>query len=223
MNKNIILSWSGGKDSAFCLYKISRDAIYKVRAILTTVSKDHERISMHGVRTELLRIQAERLDLPLEIVYIPKNSSQEEYEDAMERVLLRYKRDGIDDVAFGDIFLEDVRRNRTENLSKLDMNAIFPLWGCDTRDTAQELINAGFRSVITCVDLKVLNGSFSGRIYDEQFLKDLPAGVDPCGENGEFHSFVFDGPIFRRKIDFKKGRKFIRRKQFFYCDLLSAS
>ena len=221
MKKDVILAWSGGKESAYCLYKIANSRSYNVRAILTTVTEEYDRISMHGVRRELLEIQSVRLNIPLEIVYIPKNSSNAIYESSMERALLKYKREGIDDVVFGDIFLEDVRRNRVENLAKLEMHAIFPLWQYDTLKTANEFIEKAFKAVITCIDLKSLDKGFLGRIYDRDFLKDLPDGIDPCGENGEFHSFVFDGPLFRRGIEYIKGPRYTAHDRFYYCDLLS--
>jgi uncharacterized protein (TIGR00290 family) len=220
MKSMTLLTWSGGKDSAMALYKLQKSEDYDITALLTTVTEGYDRISMHGVRRTLLENQAEALGYPLEIVTISQKSSNEEYEQRMKEALLKYKNRGVETVAFGDIYLEDVRKYREENLSKVDMRGIFPLWGKNTSELAMEFVKLGFRAVVTCVDSQMLDGSFSGRIIDEEFLEDLPEGVDPCGENGEFHSFVFDGPVFNKAVKFTKGEVVLRDERFFYCDLL---
>ncbi len=217
MGERIILAWSGGKDSSLALYKLKES--YEVSALITTITKDYDRISMHGVRRKLLEAQARSLDIPLSIVFIRKDASNEEYEKAMKELMLYYKDRGFEKVAFGDIFLEDVRRYREENLKKIGMSALFPLWGEDTRKLAREFINLEFKAIVTAVDSKFLDRKFVGRIYDEDFLEDLPDNVDPCGENGEFHTFVYDGPIFKNKVDFKIG-EIVQRGRFYYCDLV---
>ena len=189
-------------------------------ALLTTLTEDYDRISMHGVRSILLEKQANSLGLPIEKVYLSKNSSNEEYEASMREVLQRYLTFGVSSVVFGDIFLEDLRKYREDNLSKIGMKAVFPIWKRDTTELAHEFIDLGFRAVITCVDSNVLDKIFVGRLFDEQFLSELPANVDPCGENGEFHSFVYDGPIFQKRVSYKKGGVNLRDDRFWYCDLI---
>jgi uncharacterized protein (TIGR00290 family) len=219
MNEKIILSWSGGKDSALALYELMRQGNTDI-TLLTTITDKYERISMHGVREALLEKQAESLGCYLEKVYITPESTNEEYEKKMEETMNRYKKLGVTKVAFGDIFLEDIRKYREGNLKKAGMEAIFPLWERDTKEIADIFINLGFKSIITCVDTKVLNGDFSGRLYDKNFLADLPENIDPCGENGEFHSFAFDGPIFKERINFSIGEKVLRDERFNFCDLI---
>lgn len=220
--ENIIFSWSGGKDSAMALYEITRKGSYKVSSLLTTVTEDYDRISMHGVRRELLERQAESLGFGLEKVLISKGCTDAEYEKRMRRALEKYEREGVRAVAFGDIFLEDLRKYREDKLSLLGMRGIFPIWKEKTDLLAKRFIDAGFKAIITCVDTKVMPAGFSGRIFDESFLADKPEGVDPCGENGEFHSFVYDGPIFRNKINFKTGETVTREERFCFMDLVPA-
>lgn len=219
MKEKILLSWSGGKDSALALYELMKQRDLDI-TLLTTITETYERVSMHGVRECLLEKQAESLGLTLEKVYIAPGCTNEEYARKMEEVMNRYKKLGVKKVAFGDIFLEDVRRYRDENLKKAGMEAVFPLWGRDTREIANLFISLGFKSIITCVDTKVLDGSFSGRFFDKGFLADLPENIDPCGENGEFHGFAFDGPVFREKICFSVGEKMLRDGRFCFCDLI---
>jgi uncharacterized protein (TIGR00290 family) len=220
MPHNILFTWSGGKDSAMALYELQKARDYEVSALLTTITGEYDRISMHGVRRMLLEQQAASLDIPLEIVTITRNAPNEEYEKNMTAALNKYKVLGISRVAFGDIFLEDLRKYREENLRKIGMDALFPLWQRDTAALAGSFIDAGFRAVITAVDSTFLGGSFCGREYDRQFLSDLPPGVDPCGENGEFHSFVYDGPIFRGPVACTTGDIVFRDNRFYFCDLL---
>jgi uncharacterized protein (TIGR00290 family) len=220
MKEKVILSWSGGKDAALALHELQRSKEYEILALLTTVTEEYDRISMHGVRRVLLERQAESLGLPLENVLISKNTSDEEYDRKMREVLQKYLATGVSCVAFGDVFLQDVRNYREENLSKIGMKGVFPLWQSDTTKLAHTFINLGFEAVITCVDSKVLDRRFVGRAFDERFLSELPSGVDPCGENGEFHSFVYAGPIFRKRILHKRGEVVLRDGRFYYCDLI---
>lgn len=220
MKEKILFSWSSGKDSALTLYKIKNCPDYEIVALLTTVTGDYNRVSMHGIRNALLKRQAESLGFPLESVFISKAASQEEYESAMSSMLTRYKNLGVASVVFGDIFLEDVKMYRERNLSKIGMKAIFPLWKSDTLERASTFINLGFKAIVTCVDSNVLDKSFVGRMFDEQLLSELPSNIDPCGENGEFHSFVYDGPIFRNCILHKIGKTCLRDNRFFYCDVI---
>jgi uncharacterized protein (TIGR00290 family) len=216
----IVCSWSGGKDSALALHELMRSKEHEVVALLTTVTEEYDRITMHGVRSELLKQQALSIRLPLEEVRISENITEEEYEETMLDVMSRLKDAGIESVAFGDLFLEDVRRRRETNLARIGMKGVFPLWGRNTRKLALEFVKLGFKAITTCVDTSLLNGDFAGREVDEDFLNDLPAEADPCGENGEFHSFVYDGPIFKWAISFKKGDVVVKRGRFHYCDLL---
>ncbi len=220
--ERLLVSWSGGKDSAMALFEILRNPQYEVAALLTTVTRDYDRISMHGVRRILLQRQAASLGFGLEEVFIPKDASNAEYESSMEKTLSSYLDAGITSVLFGDIFLEDVRKYREERLSLLGMHALFPLWKRDTAALAQEIIALGFKAVTTCVDTDLLGEKFVGRAVDQTFLSELPAGVDPCGENGEYHSFVYDGPIFKKRVPFTLGETVLRENRFHYCDLVPA-
>jgi uncharacterized protein (TIGR00290 family) len=210
VKEKVLFSWSGGKESAFALYEIRNKPNYEIAALLTTVT----------VRRSLLEEQAESLGYAVEEVLIPKTASQEKYESAMLKILTKYKKEGVRSIAFGDIFLEDVRRQREDNLSKIEMEAIFPLWKNDTSERAATFIKLGFKARITCVDTDALDKSFAGRTFDEQFLAEIPSNVDPCGENGEFHSFVYDGPIFQNRISHKIGDICLRDNRFYYCDII---
>ena len=218
--EKVLLTWSGGKDSAMALYELRSSGAYQVLALLTTVTEQYDRVSMHGVRTTLLERQVESLGLPLERIYIGKDASNDEYEARMREKLVYYQARGVSSVAFGDLFLEDVRQYREENLSRMGMKGLFPLWGRDTTKLAHSFIDLGFKAVITCVDSNLLDGAFVGRGFDERFLSELPPAVDPCGENGEFHSFVYDGPLFRSEIRYKRGEIVLRDSRFCYCDLI---
>ncbi|GBD94834.1 ATP-binding region [bacterium BMS3Abin05] len=202
------------------LYELQRTYNYEISALLTTVTEGYDRISMHGVRRILLEQQAKSLGFPLEKVYITKNASNDEYETKLRGKLIDYKSQGILSVVFGDIFLEDLRKYREDNLSKIGMKGIFPIWKRDTTELAHIFIDLGFKAVITCVDSNVLDKRFVGRIYDKQFLRELPSNIDPCGENGEFHSFVYDGLIFRERIAFTIGDIVLRDNRFYFCDLI---
>jgi uncharacterized protein (TIGR00290 family) len=219
MKQPILFCWSGGKDSALALYELQRTGEYEVAALLTTVTADYDRISMHGVRRALLHEQAAALGLPLHEVFISKQSSNAEYEAEMGKALQQFRERGVETVAFGDIFLEDLREYREGNLARVGMRAVFPIWKRDTRELVRTFLDLGFSAVTTCIDGRVLEASFAGRTIDERFLSDLPPGVDPCGENGEFHSFVFTGPNLARRISFEVGET-IARDSFFFCDLV---
>ena len=223
MAENVLFAWSGGKDSAMALHELQKSREYKVSTLLTTVTKDYDRISMHGVRRNLLEQQADSLELALEKIYISKESSYEEYETKMKEALQRYRKLGVSSVVFGDIFLEDLKKYREENLSKVDMKGIFPIWKMDSRYLADTFIELGFKAVITCVDTNVLDKNFVGREFDKKFISSLPLHVDPCGENGEFHSFAYDGPIFQKRILFERGEMVLRNNRFYYCDLVPMS
>ena len=201
------------------LDELRRDSRYEVAALLTTVTEPFDRISMHGVRRELLERQAASLGLPLEIVLIPASCTNETYESRMEAALLRFKSRGVSHVAFGDIFLQDLRQYRETNLARVDLHALFPIWKRPTNELVREFIRRGFRAFTVCVDPRKLDESFAGREIDLDFLARLPADVDPCGENGEFHSFVFAGPGFRETVAVHTG-EFTHREGFIFCDLL---
>jgi uncharacterized protein (TIGR00290 family) len=203
------------------LHQLRRDPLREVAALLTTVTEGYDRLSMHGVRRILLERQATALGLPLEIVTIPPQCVNTEYESRMEAMLVTWKNRGVTDVAFGDIFLQDLREYREKNLARVGMNAQFPVWLRPTRELVREFIALGFRAVTVCVDPKILDASFVGREIDEGFLAALPAETDPCGENGEFHSFVYDGPGFSAPVQFTLGEK-VLRDGFYFCDLLPA-
>jgi uncharacterized protein (TIGR00290 family) len=219
VSKSILMSWSGGKDSSLALYKIRMEGSYEVKALVTTVTEEFDRVSMHGVRRSLLHAQASSLGLPLEEVWIPKDASNEVYEARMEAVLLKHKDEGVEQVAFGDLFLQDIRSYREDRLGQIGMRGIFPLWGLDTARLAAEFIEQGFRAVVCCVDPKQLGKEFCGREFDRSFLESLPAGVDSCGENGEFHTFVYAGPIFKKEIGIAKG-EVVLRGGFYFADLI---
>jgi len=220
MPEKVLFSWSGGKDSALALREILAEGEFEIAALLTTVTADYDRISMHGVRRTLLERQADSLGFPVEIVPISKNSSNEEYEANMRRVLTKHLATGVSSVAIGDVLLEDVRQYRERNLAKIGMKGIFPLWRRDTRELVYTFIDLGFEAIITCVDSQALSKDYAGRALDRQFVDGLPPLVDPCGENGEYHSFVYDGPIFRDKVEHTVGEVVLRDDRFYYCDLI---
>jgi uncharacterized protein (TIGR00290 family) len=221
VKQKVLLSWSGGKDSAMALYELRENEDFEVVALLTTVTADYDRISMHGVRTSLLEQQAQSIGLPLEKVFITKDSSNEGYETAMREMLEKHKASGVAAVVFGDIFLEDLKKYREDKLAQVKMTGVFPLWKRDTSELARTFIGLGFRAIVTCADSQAVSGKFAGRDYNEQLLSDLPPNTDPCFENGECHSFVYDGPIFRRPVTFSVGEVVLRDERFYYCDLVS--
>jgi uncharacterized protein (TIGR00290 family) len=217
----LALAWSGGKDSALALHAL-RDAGREPRALLTTVTEGVERISIHGVRRELLHAQAAAAGIELVEVRIPLPCSNEVYEARMEQALAAPPLDAIDEVAFGDLFLADVRAYREERLGPTGRQAVFPVWGRDTTELAQSFIDQGFQAIVATVDPRFLDASFAGRAYDARLLADLPAGVDPCGENGEFHTFVYAGPIFEAPLAVETG-VVVERDGFVYRDILPAT
>ena len=216
------LSWSSGKDSAWSLGVMRQRGDYEITALLTTVNGKFARVAMHGVRESLLDAQAARAGLPLVKVAIPSPCPNEVYERAMARAMAQARAAGVSHVIFGDLFLEDVRRYREENLKKCGMAAIFPLWREDTRQLANEMISSGLRAYLTCVDAGKLDAGFAGRIFDAKFLAEIPAAVDPCGENGEFHTCVVAGPMFSSPIEVQPG-EIVSRDGFVFADLLPRS
>lgn len=204
--QRVFLNWSGGKDSCMALHTLRKTGNFDVVSLLTTVTSGTDRISMHGVRTELLNEQVKAIGLPSDLMCIPENTNMEVYEARMKKQLEVYTQRGIAYAAFGDIFLEDLRAYRENKLKKTGVTAVFPLWGRETKELINEFIDLGFKTIITCVDARVLDQSFVGRVMDKKLLEELPEGVDPCGENGEFHTFVFDGPLFAKPVQFSKGK-----------------
>jgi len=213
-----LLSWSGGKDSAMALFETRASNSFHVVALLTTVTRDFDRISMHGVRRVLLEKQAELLGLPVEKIWITKGAANQEYDSQMRRSLQKYKRSGVENVIFGDLFLQDIRRYREERLSEVGMRGVFPLWGRDTTKLARLIVDSGFRAIICTVDPKAMDKSYCGIEFDSDFVSRIPPGVDPCGENGEFHTFVYDGPTFKERIDIKVG-DVVLRDGFYFADI----
>ncbi|MGH7639795.1 MAG: ATP-binding protein [Candidatus Dormibacteria bacterium] len=216
----VVFSWSAGKDSAFGLWTLLNDRQFEVVALLTTLTEGYRRVSMSGVREQLLDRQAEALDLPLVKVWIPPACPNLVYEERMRAALASDRLRDIRHFAFGDLYLADVRAYREERLSASGRAAIFPLWGRSTAELAREMIAARFRATIVCVDPRVLPPTCAGRAFDEQLLAALPEGVDPCGENGEFHSFVWDAPIYSRPVACHPG-EVVTRDGFVFADLVS--
>jgi uncharacterized protein (TIGR00290 family) len=219
MSEPILFCWSGGKDSAMALHTLLQRTDVQIVALLTTVTEGYERISMHGVRRELLHRQAQSTGLPLHEVRIPPQCVNPIYEARMEEALRIHFDQGIRKVAFGDIFLEDLRAYREKNLARIGMTALFPIWKRDTCELIRSFHANKFRAVAVCIDSKVLAPSFAGRELDDSFFRDLPLHADPCGENGEFHTFVFDGPIFPSPIPIRTG-EIVNRDGFIFCDIL---
>lgn len=234
-------NWSGGKDSALAIYHLLQKSDYNVEKLITSVNSTYDRISMHGVRTALLEQQASSLGLPLQKLLLADQPTMSEYNEAMAKLTAELKGEGFTHALFGDIFLEDLRKYREDKLAEQGLKAHFPLWKRDTTELIHEFIDLGFKTITVCVKAELLDAHFVGRIIDKDFLNELPPGVDPCGENGEFHSFVFDGPIFHEPIPFSIGEKVFREYQapknkedncsfndrpvspamgFWFCDLL---
>ncbi len=216
----VVLSWSSGKDSALCLYYLLQSKEYYVCKLLTTFSKEFSRVSMHGVRESIFNKQIEALGIDVEKVYIPYPCTNNDYEQLMLNTIVKYKKLNIYHFAFGDIFLNDVRDYREKQLMTADAKGIFPLWKKNSAQLAHEFITSGFKAIITCVDGQQLDKSFVGKYYNFEFLNQLPPHIDPCGENGEFHTFVFDGPIFKNEVQFILGEIVCRENRFYYCDLI---
>jgi uncharacterized protein (TIGR00290 family) len=220
--ESVLLSWSGGKDSSMAAYQLLASQKYEIAALVTTVTEEYERISMHGVRQELLQQQALSLNIPLQRVPIPKDCSNEIYETRMRATLMNFKAQGITKIAFGDLFLEDVKRYRDERLAQIGMAGLYPIWMRDTDELVRTFIGLGFKALLACVDTEAIDASFAGREINADLLRDLPDTADPCGEYGEYHSFVFNGPIFARAIACKAGATVMRTARFNYCDIVQA-
>ncbi|MEZ8217292.1 MJ0570-related uncharacterized domain-containing protein [Candidatus Fervidibacteria bacterium JGI MDM2 SSWTFF-3-K9] len=218
----VVMAWSGGKDSAMALARVFANDDFEVVGLLTTISMPYDRVTMHGVRRSLVQRQAERIGLPLHIVWLPPEPSNEVYDNLMSEAMLKLKAKGVEGVIFGDIFLSDVRAYREARLSEVGMVAIFPLWGEPTDKLVHKFLSEGYSAIVSCVDTKVLPADFCGRWLDESFFASLPDSVDPCGENGEFHSFVTSAPFFSAPIKVRVGEK-VQRGQFAYCDLEEAT
>ncbi|HET7565834.1 MAG TPA: hypothetical protein VFJ96_12615 [Gemmatimonadaceae bacterium] len=222
MTTPVLVAWSGGKDSMLALHDVLHGGEYRVAALLTTVTEGYERISIHGVRRALLRAQTDALGLPLLEVRIPQQCSNAEYEarmnDALAEAAERWPE--ATSIVHGDIFLEDVRQYRETMLARRNLRGVFPLWGTDTGELARAFLQLGYKAVITCVDTQAIPQTFAGREFDESLLRDLPSSADPCGENGEFHTFVYDGPLFAAPVAHRRGDVVLRDERFAYADLL---
>jgi uncharacterized protein (TIGR00290 family) len=241
--KKAYFNWSSGKDSALALYKVLQAKEFSVNKLVTTINSDFNRVSMHGLRKELLFAQVNSLQIPLDTIAFSKDVTMEVYTKTMETAMSTLVKENYTHAIFGDIFLEDLKAYRDNNLAKVGIEGIYPLWKRDTKDLLKEFLDLGFKAITVCVNAKLLGKEFVGRIIDEQFIKDLPDNVDVCGENGEFHTFVFDGPLFNHPIDFSIGEKVLKsytlekeestathqttkekdktiNTNFWYCDLL---
>jgi len=217
----IVMCWSGGKDSSLALEALLQSPEYEVTELFTTITEGYDRISMHGVRRELLEAQAKSIGLPLTTVLIPPECVNATYQQRMKDACIAFKKRGIEHMAFGDLFLEDIRAYRNEQLKQVDMTAVYPVWGLDTAKLAEDFIARGFKAILCCIDPKQIPSDFCGRDYDRAMLAGLPKKADPCGENGEFHTFVYEGPIFKTPIACAKG-EVVLRDNFWFCDILAA-
>lgn len=208
--KKAYFNWSSGKDSALALYKILQNKEYQLDSLLTNVNQEFSRVSMHGLHESLLDAQAKSIGLPLNKLYFPAEVTMEVYNQKMKEMLLGYKSKGCNYAVFGDIFLEDLKAFRDTKLGEVDVEGVYPLWKQDTKVLLQEFLDLGFKAITVCVNAKLLGEEFVGRVIDQEFINELPSNVDVCGENGEFHTFVFDGPIFNEPVNFKIGQKTLR-------------
>jgi uncharacterized protein (TIGR00290 family) len=228
MTKNrIVISYSGGKDSTLAMHRIIQSGNWEVDSLLVTLDNDLKRTSMHGVREQLLHAQAEALGIPLRKVYIPTVCSNEQYQQIMSKALEEIEQNGVNFLMYGDIHLKDVRNYRERMLENTSLKPIFPIWGEDTQSLMEEFLKLGYQTIVTCVDSQQLNPSFVGKVIDKEFIDNLSENVDPCGENGEFHTFVFDGPLFSTKIQFTISEEkiitqdpFTGKSRFHYVDLI---
>ncbi|MGM0805924.1 MAG: diphthine--ammonia ligase [Bacillota bacterium] len=226
MKKKIVVSFSGGKDSILALYRLQKSADWEIDSLLTTLTEDYDRTTMHGVRNELLEMQAKSLGLPLRAVWIPKDCSNDMYQQRMEQAVDDIKADGIQHIMFGDIFLEDVKKYRENMLEGTGITPFFPIWGESSEQIIEEFLSEGFKTVVCCSDTLKIDASFTGRVIDEQFIEDYPKKHDICGENGEFHTFVFDGPNFSFPVTYTLGETrmvkdmFSNEDRFYYVDIL---
>jgi uncharacterized protein (TIGR00290 family) len=219
---DVLLAWSGGKDSTLALERLLGNAQMRVAALVTTVTTGYDRIAIHGVRRSILQCQVARLGIPLIEAEIPPQADNAAYEAAFADALARAGDGRIDTIAFGDLFLADIRAYREAMLARLGWHGLFPLWGEDTAQLARSFIARGYRAILSCVDTRQLDGAFCGRDFDAALLADLPASVDPCGENGEFHTCVHAGPIFGDAIALERGERVLREDRFQYVDLIEA-
>ena len=223
MRKRVVISWSGGKDSAWTLHTLrQRPDEYAVVGLLTTINQQFNRVAVHGVRRELLEAQAASVGLPLWVVPLPSPCSNEHYERRLTNALRFIRGLGVEAIAFGDLYLQDIRRYRETQFGKCGVELLFPIWAIPTRELAGQIVSSGIRARLTCVDPRAVPADWAGRDYDERLLGELPPSVDPCAENGEFHTFVYDGPIFRSPIPIVTG-EVVQRDGFFFADLLPAS
>jgi uncharacterized protein (TIGR00290 family) len=216
-----VVSWSSGKDCAFALHQLRSQNLGEVVGLLTTLNEENDRVAMHGVRRQLLEMQLDALGLPAEMVRLPNPCDDQTYRQRIGSRMDRLRARGVQQVAFGDLFLEDIRRYREVQMQGSGIAPVFPLWQRDTGQLARDMIASGLRAVVTCVDRRVLPAGFAGRWYDDAFLEDLPSGVDPCGENGEFHTLVTAGPMFAQPIPVQVGRQ-VCRGDFVFVDVLPA-
>ncbi len=216
----IVISWSGGKDSALALYEIQKSGGYEIEDLLTTIIKEYQEVRGHGVCENLLERQAKALGFHLKKMLFSKGETNKDYETELLTILRRYRNSGVLGMVFGDIFLEDIKKFRETILAKVGMYGIYPLWGRNTTKLAKLFIDSGFKAIVSVIDSNVLDREFLAAEYDGKFLKELPEGVDPCGENGEFHTFVYDGPLFKNPIAFTKGEFVFRENRFWFCDLI---
>ena len=224
MRTPILIAWSGGKDCLLALQCLRADPAWNVVGLLTTITRQFDRVAMHGIRRDVLRAQARALSLPLIESELEWPSSNDTYEIALAESLRRARETtpGLQHIAFGDLFLEDVRQWREAVLARHDWRGVYPLWGADTRALAREFVAQGHRAVLTCVDTTQLDGSFSGREYAAALLDDLPSSADPCGERGEFHTLSYGGPLFARELNLQRGESVLREQRFQYTDFLLA-
>ncbi len=220
MKKKAVFSWSTGKDSALALHSILKQKEYEIVSLVTTVTEDYGRVSMHGLRVELLDRQAQSIGIPLKKIFIPKECTNEIYEKSFSDGMQEYIDSGIRNIVFGDIFLEDVKNYRLKQMDQIGMKCIFPIWHENSLELANRFIDQGFRAKTICVDSKVLGEQFAGIEYDRSFLSQLPDNIDKCGENGEFHTFTYDGPYFKNRVECKAGDIVLRNDRFYYCDIL---
>lgn len=225
-----MLSWSGGKDSAITLQRLLKNDQVSVERLLVSINESTSRVSMHGVRRKLIERQSEILDIPVTFLNLPENPSMDEYNSILENQMVELMKEGFTHCAFGDIFLEDLKEYRQKQLDKIGMKSLFPIWGEDTTQIAQQFVADGFKAIFVCVDKNRSISKFTGNFYSTDFLNEIPEEIDPCGENGEFHTFVFDGPIFSEPISYQKGEVIDKeypspggdgKMVFRFCDLIS--
>jgi uncharacterized protein (TIGR00290 family) len=210
ISSKIYFNWSTGKDSALALHYLLQDDNFLVEKLVTSINSHHDRVSMHGLKRELMVKQAKEIGIPLTTIELPEEPTMEVYNEIMSSLVANLKAESYTHTGFGDIFLEDLRNYREQQLKQHDISCVFPLWKKDTKKLTQEFFDLGFKAIVICIKSELLDESFIGREFDESFINDLPSNVDPCGENGEFHTFCYDGPIFNNSIKFERGEKVYR-------------